>query len=436
MSANVILGGGITGLAAGIALKYPIFEAENYPGGICSSYYLRPNQENRLYFPPEDENAYRFEFGGGHWIFGADTELLKFIESFSKVKRYERKSSVYFPNMDIYVPYPIQNHLSYLPKHITDSIIEELNNESEKVISTLSDWLLANFGKTLCDLFFFPFHELYTAGLYKKIIPQDQFKSPIDKNLIMRGLKGDKTLVGYNAFFYYPANGLNELVHNMADKSEILFNQRAEEIDIKNKKIIYNNRTTIEYKKIYSTIPLNVMIALCQIELNMLADPYTSVLVLNIGAQRGVRCPDDHWIYLPQSYAGFHRVGFYSNVDTSFLPKNVRKNDSHISIYVERSFNSGYKISKEELEIYKMQVVKELQDWGFIKEVEVIDATWIEYAYTWTWVESTWRSEALIALKENNIYQIGRYGRWKFQGIAESIRDGLRARKYEDNLTL
>ena len=67
-------------------------------------------------------------------------------------------------------------------------------------------------------------------------------------------------------------------------------------------------------------------------------DPYSSVLVLNIGAVRGNNCPDDHWIYLPESTSGFHRVGFYSNVDRSFLPVSARKKGKHVSIYVERAF--------------------------------------------------------------------------------------------------
>jgi hypothetical protein len=28
-------------------------------------------------------------------------------------------------------------------------------------------------------------------------------------------------------------------------------------------------------------------------------------------------------------------------------------------------------------------------------------------------------------LEDKGIYQIGRYGRWRFQGIADSIRDGF-----------
>jgi hypothetical protein len=66
-----------------------------------------------------------------------------------------------------------------------------------------------------------------------------------------------------------------------------------------------------------------------------------------------------------------------------------------------------------------------LQAWEFIGEAEVVDPTWIEVAYTWTWPGSHWRAKALRCLEEHGIFPVGRYGRWIFQGIADSIRDGF-----------
>lgn len=60
-----ILGAGMTGLACGWVSAIPIYAAETFPGGICSSYYVRPRQSERLHAQPDDENAYRFEIGGG-----------------------------------------------------------------------------------------------------------------------------------------------------------------------------------------------------------------------------------------------------------------------------------------------------------------------------------------------------------------------------------
>uniref|UniRef100_A0A7C2P083 Uncharacterized protein n=1 Tax=candidate division WOR-3 bacterium TaxID=2052148 RepID=A0A7C2P083_UNCW3 len=157
------------------------------------------------------------------------------------------------------------------------------------------------------------------------------------------------------------------------------------------------------------------------------ADPATSVLVINIGAKRGERCPNDHWVYIPQSRAGFHRVGFYSNVDVSFLPYSSRKAQDRVSIYVEKAYLEGQKPNESEIKALCEAVVRELQEWGWIGEVEVVDPTWIEVAYTWSWPGSRWREKALKALEERGLYQIGRFGRWVFQGIAESIKDGLMA---------
>ena len=66
-----------------------------------------------------------------------------------------------------------------------------------------------------------------------------------------------------------------------------------------------------------------------------------------------------------------------------------------------------------------------MKNWGYIKEVEVVDPTWINVAYTWSLPNSNWREKAMKVLEENDIYPIGRYGRWIFQGIADSIRDGF-----------
>ena len=48
-------------------------------------------------------------------------------------------------------------------------------------------------------------------------------------------------------------------------------------------------------------------------------------------------------------------------------------------------------------------------------------------AYTWRWPGSAWQREALATLESHDVFQVGRYARWAFQGIADSIRDGLSA---------
>ncbi|HXU39914.1 MAG TPA: FAD-dependent oxidoreductase [Blastocatellia bacterium] len=421
---RLILGGGVTGLAAGIASGLPVFEAVETPGGICSSYYVRPGDAERLSRNPADGETYHFEIGGGHWIFGGDPSVLRFIRKLTDVETYARRSSVYFPETELYVPYPLQNHLRFLNHGAAERALAEMALP-KSAIRTMREWMEQSFGSTLCEMFFFPFHELYTSSLYKRIAPQDDYKSPVDLAIAIRGAFKDAASVGYNVTYVYPKEGLNTLAGRMAERCDVRYGKRVSQIDIENRAVLFSDGGSLPYESLISTLPLNKMLELTGLAVDCEPDPYTSVLVLNIGAVRGKKCPDDHWLYVANTSSGFHRVGFYSNVDRSFLPMSARSNQDRVSIYVERAYANGQRPSKAEVERYSNEVVSELQQWGFIGEVEVNDPTWIDVAYTWSWPGSQWKPRALKLLEENDISQVGRYGRWVFQGIADSIRDGF-----------
>ena len=422
----LILGAGITGLSAGMNAKADIFEKADIPGGICASYYV--GIDGKRLHERDDEESYRFEMGGGHWIFGADKKSLDFINALSPAKSYKRRSSVYLPSIGFHVPYPIQNHLSYLPEKIRKKALAEIITSKKRTVSTLADWLEVSFGRTLCELFFFPFHELYTAGLYTNIAPQDSFKSPVDKALIDQGAKEKTPAVGYNATFIYPERGLDELINKMAEGCRVNYGRKVMRIDLNQKKLFFEDKTYVEYEDAISSLPLNRVLEMAGLDAGK-PDPFTSVLVINVGAKKGNRCPEDHWIYIPKNRAGFYRVGFYSNVDVSFLPTSSRKDKDRVSIYVEKAYPGGRRPAMAEIRMLCEGITRELKEWGFISDVEVVDPTWIDVAYTWRYPGSDWVERAVGMLKEHGIFQVGRYGQWKFQGIAESIKDGLNAKR-------
>lgn len=424
-SKGIILGGGVTGLAIGVISGLPIYESAAYPGGICSSYYLKPGTEVRLPQAPVDGEVYRFEIGGGHWIFGGDSAVLRFIRAMTPVKSYERRSSVYFSRQNVYVPYPLQNHLGYLSKEIAIKALREMASTPVSNPKTMSGWIEGNFGETLTDLFFGSFHELYTAGLWTRIAPQDAFKSPAAFALAVQGAFDKTPSVGYNSTFVYPMEGLNVLIRRMAERCQIVYGKQVSRVDTQKKIVGFADGSVTPYETLISTLPLNCMMEITGLRVETRTDPYTSVLVLNIGATRGTRTPNEHWVYNPDANSGFHRVGFYSNVDVSFLPASSHASKDRVSIYVERAYPGGVRSTEKEIAIYSQKVVQELQEWGFIEQVEVLDPTWIDVAYTWSWPASTWKSQAIRKLEEHGIFQVGRYGRWAFQGIADSIRDGL-----------
>ena len=294
----IVLGAGVSGLAVGMASGAPVFEAAAGPGGLCSSYYVRPGGAERLARPPTDAEAYRFEVGGGHWIFGGDPEVLARLDA---------------------------------------------------------------------------------------------------------------------------------LVHAMADACDVRYGHRAVAIDPVAREVGFDDGSSAGYTELVSTLPLVDMVRLAGLTVEGEPDPHTSVLVLNIGAERGPCHPDQHWIYQPHSASGHHRIGFCSNVDESFLPSSARRAHDRSAVYVERAYRGGDVPTAAEQSVFTDAVVAELQSSGYLGAVDVVDPTWIDVAYTWSWPRSTWRARALDALAAHGIHQVGRFARWSFQGIADSVKEGLQA---------
>jgi protoporphyrinogen oxidase len=365
MNKTIILGGGLTGLSAGIKTGYPVYEASDRPGGLCRSY---------------EKHGYKFEYGGGHWIFG-DGEAIKFISKYEKLKKYRRDAAVYYNQI---IPYPVQEHFT------TEEPFEH---------GTMKQWARQKFGIEQCKMFFYPFNKKYTCDLYEHCVQDDAKKSPT------RGK-------GYNDEFYYPVNGMASLADRMAEECKIFYNKRATRIDIKLKKIYFSDGESIKYKKIISTIPLDNLLEMIGIDAPDLFK--TSISVVNIGAERGHNCPKNHWLYIPDEKVPFFRVGFYSNVEKSFTFIK-----DGVSIYVETAFR-GYPPS----EYHKHKVINTLREWGWIGEVDVFDEHIVDTGYTWM-VPGHERKEYLKSLEKNNIISTGRYGKWKFQGIVDTIMDGL-----------
>jgi protoporphyrinogen oxidase len=236
---------------------------------------------------------------------------------------------------------------------------------------------------------------------------------------------GSTAAVGYNTTFLYPEHGLDSLSRALASRCDIQYGKQIARIDTEDRILHFADDSKLPYRSLLSTLPLNRSMEMAGLEAEAEPNPSTSVLVLNIGARRGARCPDDHWLYIPSSEGGFHRVGFYSNVDRSFLPASSRAAGDRVSIYVELAPRAPL----DDATTRKLgdEIVRELQAWGFIEEVEVVDPTFIDVAYTWSRPGSRWPEQALQRLEEAGIHAIGRYARWNFQGIADSIRDGLYA---------
>jgi len=416
-----VIGGGVTGLAVGMASGARVYERAAGPGGICRSTYRRPGDPTAHAHPPPEDDAYRFEVGGGHWIFGGEPDVLDLLDRLAPSTTYRRRAAARIG--DVVVPYPVQDHVDALGPDVARRVAADRRAPAPPPAGepTLERWLGSTFGPTLHGLFFAPFNDRYTAGLFRQVVAQDDYKSPTFP--ADRGPSAPAR--GYNDEFRYPVGGLDALAGAMAARCDIRYGSEVTAIDTDRRALRFADGSVAPYERLVSTLPLPEAVRLAGVPVDGEPDPHTSVLVLNIGAERGPDCPDVHWLYETRSDAGFHRLGFYSNVDRSFLPAAHRQAGDRVAIYVERAYPGDAPPTAEERDGYRDAAVRELQQRGYIGAVEALDPSWVDVAYTWRRPGSTWRERAIVALEGAGVHQVGRYATWHFQGIAESVRDGL-----------
>ena len=412
---TVVVGGGMTGIAAGIAGDATVFEARDRAGGLCATY---------------DVDGFRFEVGGGHWIWGSDPDVDRLLASVAELRTYRRDSAVWFAGDGREVPFPLQDNLWALDGPTRRACLAEIeraapNTTPAESSTTLDEWLRNRFGPTLHARFFGPFNHRYTAGLSTTIAPDDPAKSPVDLERVRLGGAGPSADSGYNVSYRYPVGGLGALARSLATRCELHTNAPVLAIDPEDRSV-ETTIGTFDYEALVSTVALPRTMELAGLATDR-PDPYTSVLVVNLAALRGSRTPDRQWFYVPDSRTGFHRVGFYSAVEADFLPATRRT--SHVSLYAEFAFLPGDRPDPDAVRRLTAGTAAELASWGWIGDVEVSDATWVDVAYTWRMPGSTWLQRSREAVESAGIHVAGRYARWSSdvggQGIISSLRDGL-----------
>jgi UDP-galactopyranose mutase len=146
-----------------------------------------------------------------------------------------------------------------------------------------------------------------------------------------------------------------------------------------------------------------------------------SVLNVSLGVDRP-QVSDQHWIYFPEDQFIFSRVGFPMNFSNSVAPEGTS------SMYIEITHQPHEKLNVEEA-IDRSTV--DLQKCGILREGDriltrhVVD---LKFAYV---VFDEHRQNCLQNLidylESRNIYTAGRYGRWDYYSMEDSILSGKMA---------
>ena len=411
---NFILGSGISGLSAQKALNdYNIenisFESNPLPGGLTKSLY---------------SGDFTFDHTG-HLLHLAKHDTPKDLlenTSNSHWHNISRKAGIYI-NKKI-IPAPFQYNIGSLDREQREYCIESF--ESRKIIknpNNLNEYFESNFGAGINELFLTPYNEkLYDESISNFSLDSiSRFFPPPDNDLIRKGFSDEPILnTGYNSRFWYPKNrGIQVLVDSLSKDLNVNINQIVESVDIEGKNILINGKE-YKYDNLVPSIPLKSFInfsndkKLKQLASN-LSISSTKVFNIGISAKPNSIYDDYHWIYFPEKKYKFHRIGFYSNFASSCAPKGCT------SLYVEVGYSKSL---KEDL---SQEILDQIEELGIIEKekIECISEFSMKNSYVKFLHGSKEASDKIISeLEKNNIYMIGRYGKWDYNSMEDSILDG------------
>jgi protoporphyrinogen oxidase len=396
---NIIIGAGISGLSAGHILnnEYLILEKTNGPGGLSGQY---------------QANEFAFDYGGHYFHFQNKAAVKEHVEKFQAFKVYQRNSKIYV--LQRFIPFSLQYHLAYLPARLREIILREIYRQDETQADNLEEFLLANFGEHLYELFFKPYSlKFYRRPLSELLAGMDKGSIPVPRQEdVWRGALEKKCFAeGYNPVFCYPQQGMQKFIENYSRSllHNICFKERVMRIDLHQKKL-FTNKGIYDYDNLINTMPLKEFLSIL--------DPlppfpwqqlqHLSTLVVNIVLARRRR--HFHWLYLPENDMPFYRVGYYPGGGTT-------------TVYLEKTVAASERIDSQE--IYR-DMVYTLHKTGMIEsqeeilfhDLKKIPVSYIVFNKHWPRLVPP----VLEFLRQQRIFSIGRYGSWNYSSMADDIQ--------------
>ena len=421
----VVMGGGLSGLAAARALQesradYVLLERRPSLGGLTRTVQV---------------GDFCFDYTGHflHLHRSASPAGIPFANlRDSDWMLVERRSRCYVAHTMITAP--IQYHLGELPADVLEVCVQSYDKRPHLGFSppgNFREYLVRNFGGALADLFLIPQNEKTLATPLDRlsINAVKRFFPVADEGAIRRGIKGEAAVTsGYNDSFWYPkSGGIEALVRGLAQGLErFAVNHEVCAVDLERQKLCTTGGREVAWDALLTSVPLP---SFCR----MTGEPqlvqaatqltHSATLSMNIGLRGRVAVPlrELHWAYIPDPTIPFYRVGVYSNISEGLC------SPGHSAIYVEVGLQADRLAELDRLALQN-DVIAALEGLGWLDrgKVECVVAHMLHCAYVHHTPEAPVLVEKIFErLSQARVYPIGRYGRWDYTSMEDSIDDGL-----------
>jgi protoporphyrinogen oxidase len=341
---------------------------------------------------------------------------------------HQRESWIWM--RDHFIPYPLQNNLHRLPDHdlnrCLQGLVDIVTQFPKPVPDTFRDWIFANFGEGIADIFMLPYnlkvwaHDpsvMNATWVGDRVAPTDLRK--VLKNLVFQT---DDRAWGPNNTFRFPKRGGTGAIWKACagrlPSRRQVYNTAVNSVDLHKREVVLSDGTTLTYDSLISTIPLTELVKvsgrqdLYPIVKRGLLSSSSNIVGLGISGRPPEILRTKTWMYFPESNCPFYRVTVFSN----YAEANVPAPGSTWSLMCEVS-ESNHRPVNQQLLINS--VVDGAIATGLVKDKKQILSRWshrVRYGYP---VPGLWRDATLAQLLPDferfGVYSRGRFGLWKYE---------------------
>lgn len=417
---NVILGAGIAGLGAYYAdPSMDIFEKDDQPCGLCGGFMV----DNFRF-----DNAIHLSF--------TDNQFVKDI--FDKTELITHKPNPRSWYHGYWLKHPVQNNIFPFSPEEKASIVESfVNRPIYKGLNDFETWLRSQYGDYMYEKLFRPYNEKYWCSELSELSTDwlgNRFSLPALKDVLF-GSYTDQTPNAYYAKeMRYPINGggyqefLSPIVKKAINRGKLHLNKRVCRIEPKLRKVLFEDGYSVEYEKIYSSIPLPEIIRMIdhvpdRIKEKMEQLSFTGVVLISIGFDKPL-FGDHLWFYIYDEDVYASRAYVASNKS----PQNAPEGRS--SIQFEVYYSDKHSVPEKEKVI--SNCLMSLRRMGLEVDNHVLFTDYRILSYgNIIFKKNTYKLKAEIRewLDALGIVTIGRFGEWEYLWSDQAFLSGYSAVK-------
>ncbi len=333
---------------------------------------------------------------------------------------------------------PVQYNLRELPSHLRDRCLESFRNRVSVIGSEtqgLGEFLNSGFGAYLSELFLIPQNEKTMAIEVSRLTRSaiKRFFPAADEEKVFAGAQpGGIAAETYNSRFWYPTRGgIGTLVDAMSRRvdPDSVRHDEVVGVNLAQRQITLAHGDRIGFDAVFSSLPLK---RLCSMTSNAglqessarLSHSMTYSLNLGVRGELPEALQDAHWVYVPSRDVRFYRVGCFSNVAPSMAARHAH------SLYIEASLPGDTTIDGATLETLQTKCLEGIRRLGWLDRLEIraMVANLITCAYVhFTAARETVLPGILEKLRNAGINPVGRYGLWDYIGMEDSILSGIQS---------